>query len=227
MHCCLRGAIVLDLARGFRRTWLRAGGAPYPPPLRVDPPADAPPPGSSYVRLLENTGRRQRTNIRRAYLHVIKHARQHVLIQNAYFLPDRGLRRALVRAARRGVDVRVLTPGNNDVWLVEWASLYVMQRLARNGVKFLRWTGPMMHAKTAVVDATWSTIGSYNFDAQSRFNNLELTVEILDPTIGGELVREFDADRAHAEPYDLSTWHQSPWWRKALAWVAFRLRRLL
>jgi cardiolipin synthase len=227
MHCCLRGAIVTDLARGFRRTWLRAGGESYPAPQRVQPPVDAAPPGSSYVRLLENTGRRQRTAIRRAYLHVIKHARQHVLIQNAYFLPDRGLRRALVRAVRRGVDVRVLTPGNSDVWLVEWASLYVMRRLARRGIKFLRWDGPMMHAKTAVVDATWSTIGSYNFDAQSRFNNLELTVEILDPAVAGELVREFDDDRTHAEPYDLSTWDRMPWWRKVLAWLSFRVRRLL
>jgi cardiolipin synthase len=227
MHCCLRGAIVADLARGFRRTWLRAGGAPYPVTpldLTADSGVSA---GSAFVRLLENTGRRQRTAIRRAYLHVIKQARERVLIQNAYFLPDRGLRRALVRAARRGVDVRVLTPGRSDVRLVAWASLYVMRRLARRGVKFRRWTGPMMHAKTAVVDGTWATIGTYNLDAQSRFNNLELTVEILDAGVAAELVREFDDDRAHSEAYDLSTWDQLPWWRKALAWLAFRIRRLL
>nr|HEX4315042.1 phosphatidylserine/phosphatidylglycerophosphate/cardiolipin synthase family protein [Kofleriaceae bacterium] len=231
MHCCLRGPIVADLARGFRRTWLRAGGASYPLPrggtdvLGEGFAGDAP--AGAFVRLLENTGRRQRTAIRRAYLHVIKHARQHVLIQNAYFLPDRGLRRALARAARRGVDVRVLTPGRSDVKLVEWAGLYVMQRLAKRGVKFLLWNGPMMHAKTAVVDGTWSTIGSYNFDAQSRFNNLELTVEILDSAIGAALVREHDEDLANSTAYDPAAWSRLAWWRRAAAWIAFRLRRLL
>ena len=118
-----------------------------------------------------------------------------MLIQNAYFLPDRGLRRALARAVARGVDVRVIVPGRSDVRLIEWASLYVLRRLAQRGVKILRWRGVMMHAKTAIVDAMWSTIGSYNFDSQSRFNNLEVTVEILDPAIGAALRRRLRARR--------------------------------
>ncbi len=229
MHCRVRGAIVRDLARMFRRTWLRAGGTPYvlpttPPRSDAD---DAPVRGRSIVRLIDNTGLRQRTAMRRAYLHVIKHAQQRVLIQNAYFLPDRGVRRALARAARRGVDVRVIVPGKTDVQLVAWASLYVVRVLARRGVQVFHWPGPMMHAKTAVVDGTWSTIGSYNFDAQSRFNNLEVTVEILDADIGGELVRQFDADVPACTPYDGSFWSRQPWWRKVFAWLAFRLRRFL
>jgi cardiolipin synthase len=94
-------------------------------------------------------------------------------------------------------------------------------------VKILRWRGVMMHAKTAVVDATWSTIGSYNFDAQSRFNNLEVTVEILDDEVGKQLMAEFDHDIANCDPYDEAVWQALPWWRKAVAWVAYRLRRFL
>src|SRR5206468_2084968 len=157
----------------------------------------------------------------------IKTARRCVWIQNAYFLPDRGLRRALARAARRGVDVRVIVPGRSDVRVIEWASLYVLRRLARRGVQILRWRGAMMHAKTAVVDALWSTIGSYNFDAQSRFNNLEVTVEILDAGVGEALVKEFEGDLATCDPYDEAAWLELPWWRKALAWLAFRVRRFL
>jgi cardiolipin synthase len=229
MHCRVRGPIVLDLARLFRRTWLRAGGAPYPPPPRADAidtsgPEHEP---ASFVRMIENTPRRRRASIRRAYLHVIKAARRAVLIQNAYFLPDRGLRRALGRAVQRGVDVRVIVPGRSDVRLVEWASLYVFRRLAKRGVKILRWRGVMMHAKTAVVDAIWSTIGSYNFDAQSRFNNLEVTLEILDARIGDELVAEFEGDLVACDPFDEQTWLRLPWWRKAFAWLAFRIRRWL
>jgi cardiolipin synthase len=224
MHCRVTGPIVLDLSRMFRRTWRRAGGAHYPPPVAQPPDG---PIGASYVRLLDNTLRRQRTTVRRAYLHVIRAARRSVLIQNAYFLPDRGLRRALTKAVARGVDVRVMVPGRSDVRMIEWAGLYVLRRLARRGVKIFRWRGIMMHAKTATVDAAWSTIGSYNFDAQSRFNNLEVTVEILDETTGQSLTSTFESDMTHADPFDEQVWLRLPWWRKALAWIGYRLRRLL
>jgi len=223
MHCRVRGPIVYDLARLFRRTWIRSGGTPFPPVPRGSRVGT----GTSFVRLLENTARRQRTAIRRTYLHVIRAARETLRIENAYFLPDRGLRRALIRAAGRGVNVQVIVPGHSDVRLIEWASLYVLRRLARRGVKILHWRGPMMHAKTAVVDDTWSTIGTYNFDAQSRFNNLELCVEILDPEVSRALATEFDHDIANCDPYNEADWQKLPWWRKAFAWMAFRLRRFL
>jgi cardiolipin synthase len=225
MHCRVTGGIVLDLARMFRRTWLRCGGAPYPAPPAA---GDAPGTGRErFLRLLDNTQRRQRTIVRRAYLHVIKHARERVLIQNAYFLPDRGLRRALTKAAARGVDVRVMVPGHSDVKLAQWATLYVMRRIARRGIRIFLWRGVMMHAKTATVDGVWSTIGSYNFDAQSRFNNLEVTVEILDATTAQTLAATFERDMANAEPFDERAWLALPWWHKALAWIGYRLRRFL
>jgi cardiolipin synthase A/B len=233
MHCRVTGTIVIDLARMFRSTWLRCGGPSYPSPVAAATAAAAAttasgaPGGGPFIRLLDNTLRRQRKTVRRAYLHVIRAARSRVLIQNAYFLPDRGLRRALTRAAARGVDVRVLVPGHSDVRLIQWAALYVLRRLARRGVQIFLWRGVMMHAKTATVDAIWSTIGSYNFDAQSRFNNLEVTVEILDPVTSQTLVDNFERDIANAEPFNEQSWLRLPWWRKALAWIGFRLRRFL
>jgi cardiolipin synthase len=210
----------------FRRTWIRAGGSYYAPPP-PDAASRAPQPGASFVRLLDNTRRRQRATVRRAYMHVIRAARRTVWIQNAYFLPDRGIRRQLARAVHRGVDVQVVVPGRSDVRMVEWASLYVLRALARQGVKILRWRGVMMHAKTAVVDAMWSTIGSYNFDAMSRFNNLEVTVEILDDQVAGALVTHFERDVANCDAYDADAWRRLPWYTKALAWLCFRLRRFL
>lgn len=227
MHCRVTGPIVLDLARMFRRTWLRCGGPPYPPPTAPDDDPPDPRGDGVLVRLLDNTQRRQRTTVRRTYLHVIKAARTSVLIQNAYFLPDRGLRRALTRAAARGVDVRIMVPGHSDVKLAQWAALYVLRRLARRGVRIFLWRGVMMHAKTATVDTLWSTIGSYNFDAQSRFNNLEVTIEILDPATGQTLAANFERDIANADPFDEHAWHRLPWWNKTLAWLGYRLRRFL
>ena len=225
MHCRVTGPIVLDLARMFRRTWLRVGGAYFPPIASAG--SASPGRGTSYVRLIDNTLRRQRANVRRAYLHVIRSAREHVLLQNAYFLPDRGVRRAMTRAARRGVDVRIIVPGHSDVRVIAWAGLYILRKLARHGVRVFRWRGVMMHAKTAVVDATWSTIGSYNFDAMSRFYNLESTVEILDPEVGKTMVANFERDVANCDAYDDTAWAQLPWWKKGLAWLSYRLRRWL
>lgn len=241
MHCGLRGPIVNDLARLFRRTWLRAGGELYPAPpsagtvqSNARPPAHSAPPGGSggigghaFVKLLANTKRRQRTSIRRAYLYVIRAAKTSIEIQNAYFLPDRGIRRALRSAVKRGVVVRIVVPGRSDVKMVQFAGLYVYRTLVRWGIQILAWRGPMMHAKTAVVDKLWTTIGSYNFDAMSRFNNLEATAEILDATTGTEMARQFDTDVALCDAWTLETWNKLAWWKKAFAWVCFRLRRFL
>lgn len=223
MHCQVRGPIVRDLSRLFRRNWIRSGGKPYPPPPRPGEGIG----GTSIVRLLENTSRRNRGTFRRAYVHVIKAARKVIKIENAYFLPDRGLRRALIRAAGRGVDVQVIVPGRSDVKIIEWASLYVLRGLSKRGVKIWRWRGTMMHAKTAVIDGVWSTIGSYNFDSQSRFNNLEVTVEILDSGVGEKLVAVFDNDLPNCVAYDEAAWQTLPWWKKGLAWIGYRLRRFL
>jgi cardiolipin synthase A/B len=222
MHCQVQGPIVRDLSRLFRRNWVRSGGASYPPPKPAPEGT-----GGSLVRLLENTARRQRGSFRRAYVHVIRAAQKTIRIENAYFLPDRGLRRALVRAAMRGVDVQVIVPGRSDVKLIEWASLYVLRNLSKQGVKIWRWSGVMLHAKTATVDAVWSTIGSYNFDSQSRFNNLEVSVEIMDPAIGEKLMAVFDANLPNCTAYDEETWKQLPWWKKSFAWIGYRLRRFL
>jgi len=225
MHCRVSGPIVIDLARMFRRSWIRAGGARY---ATLPPAGDiAPGNGAAYTRLIDNTARRQRAATRRAFLHVLRAARDRVLIQNAYFLPDRGLRRAMTRAARRGVEVSIMVPGRSDVRVIEWASLYVLRGLARGGVQVRRWRGVMLHAKTLVVDAVWSALGSYNFDSMSRFNNLEVTVEILDRTVGERLVANFDRDVDNSDPYDNETWNRLPWWKKAVAYLSYRLRRFL
>ncbi|HEY4241966.1 MAG TPA: phosphatidylserine/phosphatidylglycerophosphate/cardiolipin synthase family protein [Kofleriaceae bacterium] len=229
MHCRVHGAVVTDLARMFRRTWLVLGGSDYPAPPLAHPtvPGTGAAATGGFVRLLDNTRRKQRSAVRATYLHVIRQARTSLLLENAYFLPDRGLRRALVRAVQRGVRVCVIAPGHSDVRLVEYASLYVMRRLAGYGVQILRWRGPMMHAKTATVDGAWSTIGSYNFDAQSRFRNLEVTLEILDAQIAAEMVQQFERDRTNCEEFSAESWGHLPWWKKGLAWLAYRFRRFL
>ncbi|MEZ4400639.1 MAG: phosphatidylserine/phosphatidylglycerophosphate/cardiolipin synthase family protein [Kofleriaceae bacterium] len=226
LHCEVRGPVVRDLARLFRATWLAAGGTPYPAPPRADAP-DAPRVGATAVRVVDNRKIRRRGAIRRSYLRAIEASRTSVHLANAYFLPDRGLRRALMRAARRGVDVAVIVPGRSDVRTVAYAGLYVYHRLAKAGVRILRWDGPMMHAKSAVVDGVWAAIGSYNLDARSLRYNLEVIVEAVDGDVGATMEAQWFADHLHTTPFTAADWDRLAWWRRALAWLAFRLRRWL
>jgi cardiolipin synthase len=221
LHCMLRGPVVLDLARLFRKTWLREGGDPYPAPPRPDA---APPAGGKIARILDNTRRRRKAEIRRAYVHAINAAQECVHLENAYFLPDRPVRRALRRAVARGVDVQVIVPGRSDVKPVEYAGLYIYRFLVRRGIKILRWQGVMLHSKVAVIDRVWTTIGSYNFDARSLFHNLEVVAEVLDPELGQVMEEQMAADAALSIPYDEATWKSMPWWKRTLCWFAFLLR---
>ncbi len=223
IHCRLRGAIVLDLARLFRRTWIKSGGDAFPPPARDDSTGR----GGILARILETGPLRRKRVIRRAYLHAIAAARRDVLLENAYFLPDRPLRHALTRAAGRGVDVRVIVPGSSDVKAIEYAGMYIYRYLAKRGVRILRWRGPMMHAKTGVIDGVWATVGSYNLDARSMFYNLEVIAEVIAPEFGAVMVDQFERDAADTLPFDEATWLALPWWKKSLAWLAFQVRAWL
>jgi cardiolipin synthase len=225
IHCRLRGPVVLDLARLFRRTWIYAGGQPYPAPPRADtaPPADA----GALARILENGKRRRKLEIARAYLSAINAAKETVHLENAYFLPNRQIRAALRRAAARGCDVQVIVPGRSDVKPIEYAGLYIYRFLTRRGVKILRWKGVMMHSKTAVVDRVWSTIGSFNLDARSFFYNLEVTAEVLDPVHGELMEQQFALDASRSEPFDEAQYLSMPSWKRALCWLAFRFRAWL
>ncbi|HVV84350.1 MAG TPA: phosphatidylserine/phosphatidylglycerophosphate/cardiolipin synthase family protein [Kofleriaceae bacterium] len=225
LHCELRGPVVIDLARLFRRTWIAEGGAPYPPPPY--PPDDAKAPGTVAVRVVDNMGRRRRGAIRRAYLTAIAAAQRTVWLENAYFLPDRGLRRALARAAARGVEVAVIVPGRIDVRAVAYAGLYVHRKLAARGIKLMVWRGPMMHAKTAIIDGVWGCIGSFNLDSRSLRYNLEVVVEVIDDQVGGVLERQFALDRSRCDPFDPTAWSRLPWWRRLLAWMAAQVHNWL
>ena len=225
VHCEVRGPVVADLARLFRSLWIREGGRPYPAPPRAEDVTA--PPGDIAVRVVDNSKLRRRGAIRRAYVSAIRAARRAILLENAYFLPDRRLRRALYRAVERGVEVSVIVPGRSDVKLIAYAGYYIYRKMVARGVRILRWQGPMMHAKTAVVDGIWSAIGSYNLDNRSLRYNLEVIVEVLDSDVGTVMEGHFRRDVALTVPFDVAEWDRLRWWQKALAWFSFRIRNWL
>jgi len=123
-------------------------------------------------------------------------ARKRIWITDAYFVAPRSLSEALASAARDGVDVRILVPAHNNWPIVGSISRGGYRPLLEAGVRIFEWQGPMIHAKTSVVDGVWSRIGSSNLNGASLMGNWELDVAVLDPGLGAQLEGLFLADLA-------------------------------
>jgi cardiolipin synthase len=165
--------------------------------------------------------------IRSHLLHAVRHAQREILLASAYFLPDRGLLQALRAAARRGVEVRILLPGQSDLQSVQIASEHIYDRLLSAGIHIHSWPDTHMHAKVAVIDSRWCLFGSYNLDFVSLLFNLELVIEVVGDTTPPALVAQLQDDLAHSPEIDLATWRKRPVHQRALSGLAYRFRRWL
>lgn len=181
-------------------------------------------PASPGVRVVSNRGAVRRFLIRRAYLKAIRGAARSVEIQSAYFIPDRRISRALCRAARRGVKVRILIPGESDVPLAAAAGRHALGRLLAAGVRVYRFRKGMFHSKAVAVDRLWCAVGSYNLDHRSLWHNLEANVHAEDAGLGEALGRIFEEDVLRSDELTLEAWHRRPWARRLLDRMAYALR---
>jgi cardiolipin synthase len=155
-------------------------------------------------------------------------ARRTLYISNSYFVPDDDFRELLVHAAKRGVDVRVLTAGpETDVKTTWYAGRARYEELLRAGVRIYEYIPTMMHAKTMVVDTLWSTIGSMNFDNRSLAFNNESNLVMLDATLGAQLHRTFLEDLRYSKEIRLDEFRRRPWTMKAMEKGASLLSRVL
>ncbi|MBI5209753.1 MAG: cardiolipin synthase ClsB [Elusimicrobia bacterium] len=204
-HVRVEGPAAFALERVFRSAWFLEGRRWFASPGHPDHK-----PGDAKVWVAANLEWLHRLRIRSAYLHVLRAARQEVIIANAYFIPDRGIRRALVAAARRGVKVRLLLPGRSDVAAVWYASRRRYEMLLRDGVEIYEWRGPMLHSKAAVVDRRWCSVGSYNLDHRSLMHNLEVNAHILDEGVAGHLAAVLEADIVRSREISLEVWRRRP-----------------
>jgi cardiolipin synthase len=216
----VRGDAVHEMRALFFRSWRRV--------TREVPPADVRPiahkrPGPVFILASQ---RRRRRNIHREYLVRINGARTRIDIANAYFVPDRSMRTALFRAVSRGVRVRVLFPMSSDVPGLQFAVEALFDTLLRHGVELYALPPPMMHAKTAIVDEVFVTIGSYNLDERSWRNNLEANLGVVDAPFARHVTEWFEHDVARAERIDLTTWRARSLARRGVEWVALAMRGL-
>lgn len=217
--------VARELTRLFDGAWAKSRrwsdsepeGKPLERSARVlwRPAAD---PGAARVPVLVlgNTLFRNRHRIRGAYLYAIKRAERYILIENAYFIPDRGIRRALYAAAKRGVAVGVVVAQHSDVEIAAAAGRALYSELLDHGVRLFEWPGSMLHAKTAAIDDAWALVGSYNIDHRSLFHQLEAVAVTTEAPFVRALRDQTRADMARCRELTLADHEARP--LKKLLW---------
>jgi len=184
----------------------------------------APTPGSgSFVQVLESNRGRERRAIQRALRLTLRRAQQRCWLTTPYFLPPGGLRRSIIRAARRGVDVQLLIAGRSDVPLSRTIARHVYGGLLRAGVRIFEMQGRTLHAKTASIDGVYGSVGSFNLDRLSYAVNLEVTVTTLDREVTDALDRQFARDAEISEEMTLARWERRPLLERLAGWILYKL----
>ncbi|MEP6690835.1 MAG: phospholipase D-like domain-containing protein [Gemmatimonadaceae bacterium] len=155
-------------------------------------------------------------------------ARKTLYISNSYFVPDDDFRSLLVDAAKRGVDVRVLTAGSTtDVKTTWYAGRHRYEELLAAGVRVYEYQPVMMHAKSLVSDGLWSSVGTMNFDNRSLAFNDESNLDALDPVVGATMNRIFMEDLRYSKEIRLDEFRKRRWTAKTLEFAANLMSRLL
>src|SRR5262249_11428019 len=141
-------------------------------------------------------------------------ARKHVWIASPYFVPDAGLRDALLLAGRSGIDVRLLCPFRPDKWIPFLAARYYWTEMLDAGVKVYQYTRGVLHAKMLIVDGQWATAGTTNLDNRSMHLNFEVNCLIYSPAVAAELERAFEADLSHTIRLTRESYERRPFFSK-------------
>jgi cardiolipin synthase A/B len=132
----------------------------------------------SMVRMRRNDWVRRKNEISATYKEMFRHARSHITIMCSYFLPGKMIRKLLHNASKRGVKVKVIIAGQSDIMLAKYAERWMYDWLLRNKIELYEYQPAVLHAKVAVCDSEWLTIGSYNINNISAYASIELNMDV-------------------------------------------------
>ncbi|MGH8014396.1 MAG: phospholipase D-like domain-containing protein [Candidatus Binataceae bacterium] len=203
----IRGPAVASLQHLFFGSWRSQTPAPLPasdyfPPLFRE--------GDDIARVIGSVPE-QSSVLYVTLMSAINNAETNIYITDAYFAPNHKMIKALERAARRGVDVRLLLPGRSDHPTVSAASRSHYASLMNAGVKIYQWRGDMLHEKTATIDRVWSTVGTSNLDWWSLARDNELNVVVLSYAFASEMNVMYANDLENSVRIDPEKWRDRPW----------------
>ncbi len=202
-HLRMEGPVVADFQRLFMATWKKQkgdalNGRHYYPQLTSV--------GREVVQAIGSSPDDPFSLIYVTLISAINSAESQVCITNAYFIPDPQMLTALKDAVARGADVRLLLPGKSDSDMVFYASRSFYHELLSAGVRIYEHEDALLHAKTAMIDGVWSTVGSTNLDWRSFLNNQEINAVMLGQDFGDKMQAMFEKDLESAKAITLQDW---------------------
>lgn len=216
-HVAVRGPVVNQFRELFDAAWR----GQHCPQAEVAGPAFRPASaGSMAVRLIAADPLAERSELYVALLSAMSHARQRIWLTYGYFVPDEGVLQALQAAAARGVDVRLMLPGFSDFWAPFHAGRSHYSRLLDAGVRIYERRDALLHAKTAVIDGVWSSVGSTNLDWRSFVHNYEADLMVLDREFGSQMEDLFMLDQSAAHEIGPREWDERGIGQRLLEWLA-------
>jgi cardiolipin synthase len=164
--------------------------------------------------------------VRMTYLEAIDRAQHHIYLTQAYFIPDSVILQMLIKATKRGVDVRILVPELSNHIIADWLSRGLYTRCLKNGIRLFLYRNAMIHAKTCTIDSIWSTVGTTNLDRLSLVGNFEVNAEIYDKEFAQEMEKIFECDLKNARELTLKEWERRSFFNKFGEMVLEPLRPL-
>ncbi|HEY6871957.1 MAG TPA: phospholipase D-like domain-containing protein [Geobacteraceae bacterium] len=213
----IEGPAVAEFQKLFLDTWQREKGAKltgrhYFPPLKDE--------GDALIKVVGNTPGVMNRITFIMYVSAITFADKYVHLTNAYFVPDRQMVRALTGAAGRGADVKLILPQHSSSWLALSAGRYHYAELLQAGVKLYERRNAVLHAKTAVIDGVWSTVGSTNMDFLSFSKNDEVNAIILSRRFADAMEQMFVRDLRDCEQILGERWRKRSVYARIKEWFA-------
>lgn len=202
LHFKVSGPVVTDLQKVFLEDWFFATRELHEDDHLFPELADV---GPSTVRCIADGPDEPARKIHWILMGALACARKSVSIMTPYFIPDRSLLTALGTASLRGVDVRILLPGENNLPFMHWATRSYLWELIPYGIRIRYQPPPFVHTKLLLVDGVWSMIGSANMDPRSLRLNFELNLEVYDPELAGRLGAHFDENFARSSEVTLAS----------------------
>ena len=202
-HMQITGPVVAEFQKLFFETWASQKGQAFAQKNYFPALANQ---GNEIVRAIGSTPDEPYSQIYSTLISAINSAETQVFLTNAYFVPDPQLLASLKEAVARGVDVRLLLPEKTDSIMVFYASRSFYDELLSSGIKIYERQGAMLHAKTALIDGVWSTIGSTNLDWRSFVNNQEINAVMLSQDFGGKMQAVFEKDLTSSKQVTLEAW---------------------
>ncbi len=219
----IEGPVVAQFEHFYADTWRDQHGRPLPP--APSPPVL--PVGDLLVQAIDGAPEDGQPLIYRTLLASIALSQRSVHLTTGFFVPTPDMLHALEAAARRGVDVQLIVPGESDSTMALWAGRSNYGELLDAGVQIHERQARILHAKTAVIDGAWSAVGSANLDWRSAIWNNEIDAIILGPAFGQKMEALFTADRQRSHTIDRPAWHRRGPFQRVQELRARLLSRLL